>query len=81
MNTTKELEKEISAIEGHYFQGAKKIRDFLFNDNYDGLNKYLNRCSDSLKSDLDLLRNKVKDLSSLEDNSTHTAVQLSLPFK
>ena len=82
MSNTAELKKDISAIEGHYFQNAKRIRSFLFNDNYSELSKYLHSHLTSLKSDLDLLAEKSAELKVLESSSTsdNTAIQLSLPF-
>lgn len=82
MSNIAELKKDISAIEGHYFQSAKRIRSFLFNDNYSELSKYLNNHLTSLKSDLDLLTEKLAELKALKSSSTSdsTAIQLSLPF-
>lgn len=82
MSNTAKLKKDISVIEGNYFQSAKRIRSFLFNDNYSELSKYLNNHLISLKSDLDLLAEKSAELKVLESSSTsdNTAIQLSLPF-
>ena len=82
MSNTAKLKKDISVIEGNYFQSAKRIRSFLFNDNYSELSKYLSKHLTSLKSDLDLLAEKSTKQDVLESSNTSntTTIQLSLPF-
>lgn len=79
MNTTSKLEKDISDIEGHYYKCARRIRELLFDDSYKELGVYLNKHSDSIKNDLDLLQEKTLELSAIEDVSCN-AIQLQLPF-
>ena len=74
-----DLLKNIEIIESHIRTFSRRTRELLFDDNYKGLDLYLSKKADSIKTDVDNIRDFSHKLQEMQLTKAEPK-QLDLPF-
>ena len=75
-----DLLKNIETVESHISRFSKRIRELLFDENYQELSLYISDQAVSIRDDLDNMKELSNRLSALQVSKANEPKQLELPL-